>query len=131
FLTVRGPETRATIARCPPEGEWVAIRFRPGVYLSRLPPSALSDRRDVTLPGGATRSFWLNGSTWEFPTFENADTFIARLARRGILVMDRPVQAVLRNEPRTASLRSAQRHFLHATGITQATFRTIERARHA
>jgi hypothetical protein len=131
FVTVRGPETRATAAQCPPEGEWVAVRFRPGVYLRQLPPGTLSDRRDITLPGATTNAFWLNGSAWEFPTFANADTFVARLAKKGVLVMDRSVEAVLRSEPQSASQRSAQRHFLYATGVTQAAFRSIERGRHA
>ena len=30
------------------------------------------------LPEATGNSFWLNGSVWELPTFENADTFIAR-----------------------------------------------------
>ena len=28
FLTVRGPETRATPADCPLDGDWVAVRFK-------------------------------------------------------------------------------------------------------
>jgi hypothetical protein len=27
FLTVRGPETKATAAECPADGEWLGIRF--------------------------------------------------------------------------------------------------------
>jgi methylphosphotriester-DNA--protein-cysteine methyltransferase len=37
----------------------------------------------------------------------------------------------LLHRPRKLSLRSAQRHFLRFTGVTYATFRQIERARHA
>jgi AraC-like DNA-binding protein len=52
------------------------------------------------------RSFWLQGSAWEYPDFEKA-------------------------ERQALSRRSAQRHFLQATGITYGAYRQIERARHA
>jgi len=131
FMTVRGPETRATIADCPPDGEWVGIRFKFGTFLRHLLPGAMGDRKDVTLAGAATRSFWLNGSAWEFPDFENADAFVARLARKGLLSRDRLVDAWMRNEPLPLSLRSTERHMRYATGITCAAFRSIQRARHA
>ena len=70
FLTVRGPETSATTADCPAEGEWVAIRFNLGTFMPLLPAKNLSGRRDVTLPDASCRSFWLNGSAWDYPTFE-------------------------------------------------------------
>jgi AraC-like DNA-binding protein len=131
FLTVRGPETRMTATDCPAEGEWVGIRFKLGTFLPQFPPTLLSDRRDVTLPDASTRSFWLNGSAWEYPTFENADTFVARLLKNGVAVRDRTVEGIVCGELGAGSLRSAQRHFLRATGITHAAFRTIERARYA
>ena len=130
-LTVRGPETRMSPADCPRDGEWLCIRFKVGTFLPQFPPTSLRDRRDVTLPDTSRRAFWLNGSMWEYPTFENADTFIARLLQKGIVVCDRTVEATVRGELSPASPRSAQRHFLRATGITHATFRTIERARYA
>jgi hypothetical protein len=131
FLTVRGPETRATTADCPADGEWLGIRFKPGAFMPRLPPGMLRDRRDVTLPGAAARSFWLNGSAWEYPDFEHADTFVARLVRSGLIVRDGAVAAALHGDPAAWSVRSAQRHFVRAAGISHAAFRTIERARHA
>ncbi len=130
-LTVRGPETRATPADCPTEGEWIGIRFRPGTFLPGFAPGDLSDRRDVSLPGATGRSFWLNGSAWEYPNFENADTFVARLVRKGIIVRDPIVRTALENPSGTPPTRLAQRHFLRATGISHRTFRQIERARYA
>jgi len=130
-LTVRGPETSATTAECPAEGEWVAIRFKLGTFLPLLPARDLSDRKDVTLPGATSQSFWLNGSTWEYPDFDNAESFVKRLAREGLIALDPTVDAVLRGERRDLSLRSTQRHFLRATGMTQGTIRQIERARRA
>jgi AraC-like DNA-binding protein len=131
FLTVRGPETKATTADCPAEGEWVAIRFKLGTFMPLMPASNLRDRRDVTLPEATSRSFWLNGSAWEYPDFENAETFVKRLVHDGLIAMDLSISAALQGQRQELSLRSAQRHFLQATGITHSTIRQIERARHA
>lgn len=131
FLTVRGPETRATTAECPAGGEWLSIRFKLGTFMPLLPPGDLRDRRDVTLPDASGRSFWLNGSAWEYPGFENAETFVKRLVKAGLIVADPSVEASLRERPRRWSKRTEQRHFLRATGMTHATIRQIERARHA
>ena len=87
--------------------------------------------RDVTLPGASKHAFWLNGSAWEYPDFENADVFVARLARKGVIARDAIVDAVLHKHAPALSIRSTQRHFLRATGMTYSTWRQIERARHA
>jgi hypothetical protein len=131
FITIRGPETKATNAECPADGDWLGIRFKAGAFLPAFPPGTVRDRSDLNLPGATKRSFWLTGSAWEYPTFENADTFVARLVRKGILVRDRLVDAVLSDEPEALSLRSAQRHFARATGLSHATYRKIVRARFA
>ena len=131
FLTLRGPETRATTIDCPSDGEWLGIRFKLGTFIPTVPPGQLLDRNDVTLPDASTRSFWLNGSAWEYPSFENAETFVARLIQKGIITSDPAVDAVVRGELPAQSLRTAQRHFLRATGLTHGTVRQIERARYA
>jgi hypothetical protein len=131
FITLRGPETFATRAECSPEATWVGIRFSLGTFMPGLAPSELRDRRDVTLAAASSRSFWLDGSTWEYPTFENADTFVARLAHKGLIARDFVVDATLQGHRSRLPLRSAQRHFLHATGITHRRLLTIERARRA
>src|SRR5688500_6786149 len=64
-LTVRGPETLATMADCPAAGQWVAIRFKLGAFMPLLPARQLRDRQDANLPAASSRSFWLNGSAWE------------------------------------------------------------------
>ena len=130
-LTRRGPETSASTVDCPADGEWLGIRFALGTFMPRLTPGRLRDRRDVTLPDASSRAFWLNGSAWDYPDFENAETFIARLAREGIITRDPDVAVALHGEPLPQSLRSTQRHFLRATGLTHRTVRQIERARQA
>jgi AraC-like DNA-binding protein len=131
FLTLRGPETRATQADCPADGEWLAVRFKLGTFMPQHPACNLLDRRDEDLACASSRTFWLDGSQWEYPDFENAETFVARLARCGVIARDAAVEAALQGERHALSRRSAQRHFRHATGITHSTFRQIERARHA
>jgi len=130
FLTLRGPETKATSLDCPGEGEWVAIRFKVGTFMPRFLPGTLRDHNDVNLPDASGHSFWFNGSALEYPAFENAEAFVKRLVKSGILRRDPIVEdALYRRE--TPSLRSVQRHFLRSTGVTFATFRQIERARYA
>lgn len=130
FLTLRGPETMATTVDCPADGEWLGIRFKLGTFIPTLPPGQLLDRNDIALPDASSRSFWLAGSAWEYPRFENAETFVARLIQKGIITRDPAVDAVVGGQP-PQSVRSAQRHFLRATGLTHRAVRQIERARHA
>jgi AraC-like DNA-binding protein len=130
-LTVRGPETRATTADCPADGEWIGVNFTLGSFMPLLPTGTLRDRNDVTLPAASSRSFWLNGSAWEYPSFDNAETFVRRLLQRGLIAGDPYVQDILRGETRRGSQRTEQRRVLRATGLTPATIRQIERARHA
>src|SRR5215204_3172964 len=42
FFTLRGPETHATLAEVPADGEWFAIRFRVGTFVPHLPPCNLT-----------------------------------------------------------------------------------------
>lgn len=130
-LTVRGPETYATPAYCPSDGEWLGIQFRPGTLMPHLPPKILMDRQDVHLPEATNQSFWLHGTAWQFPTFENADMFVDRLVRNDLLVHDPLVAAVLQGQSVGTSLRTVQRRFVQATGLTYGLISQIQRARQA
>jgi AraC-like DNA-binding protein len=130
-FTMRGPETKATPADYPADAEFFGIVFKYGAFMPHLPLTKLLDRNDSTLPEAGSQSFWLHGSAWQFPDFDNADTFVARLVRQGLLVHDPVVDAVLQNRPLDMSLRSVQRRFLQATGLTRGTFDQIARARQA
>lgn len=131
FLTLRGPETVATPIECPAEGRWVGIRFKPGIFTPGFLPGSLRDHHNVTLPSASGQAFWLNGSALDYPSFDNAESLVQRLARSGIISRDPIVEETLTRCPRDISLRSAQRHFLRSTGVTYAMFRQIERARYA
>lgn len=130
-LTVRGPETKATPVPVPAEAEWLGITFKLGTFMPDWLPGKLLDMQDVNLPAATGKSFWLHGSTWEFPSYENADTFVTRLARQGLLGHDPLVEAVQQGYPQPLSIRSIQYRFLRATGLTQKKVQQIERARWA
>ncbi|MBV9709410.1 MAG: AraC family transcriptional regulator [Ktedonobacteraceae bacterium] len=130
-MTVRGPETRATLSGdCPTDGEWLGIRLKPGAFLPHLPTRNLVDAA-ITLPEASHNTFWLCGSTWQFPDYENADTFIEWLTRSGLLVRDHIVAAALQGQLKDLTPRSVQYRFLQTAGITQSTVRQIERVRYA
>jgi methylphosphotriester-DNA--protein-cysteine methyltransferase len=56
---------------------------------------------------------------------------VARLARAGLLVHDPRISGALAGDPGALSRRSAQRHFLLATGMTRQAYQQIQRARYA
>ena len=130
-LTIRGPETQASIADCPAEGEWIGIMFKLGTIMPKFPANLLINRNDLTLPEANRRSFWLDSSAWEYPDFENAETFVKRLVHDELITRDAVVDAGLQGQLNDMSLRSAQRHFLRTAGLTQGSIRQIERARYA
>jgi AraC-like DNA-binding protein len=130
-MTVRGPETKATpIGDSPSDGEWFGILLKLGTFLPHLPTRSLLDT-GVTLPEATRNTFWLSGSVWEFPTSDNAEIFVNRLVRAGLLAHDPIVEATLQGQLKDLTPRSVQYHFLQATGITQNMVRQIERARYA
>jgi AraC-like DNA-binding protein len=131
-LTVRGPETTATPTDCQWTGaEFFGIIFKLGAFMPHLPPGSVMDLRDANLPEATSQSFWLHGSAWQYPDYENADTFVDRLVRGSLLARAPIVEAALQGHLKDMTSRTAQRHFLHATGLTHTTIRQIERARHA
>ena len=129
-VTLRGPETVATRLSYAADEDWMGIRLKPGVFLPSWPAQELVDR-GVNLPEVAGGSFWLDGSVWQVPDCDDADTFVAQLARAGVLAIDDTVPAALRGDLTDASPRTVQRRFLQATGVTRSVAQQIERARYA
>jgi AraC-like DNA-binding protein len=130
-VVVRGPETKATPATIPADGEVFGIVFKLGTYMPPLLPRNLMDRREAFLPIACHQSFWLDSAAWEIPTFDNADTFVQRLVREGLLVHDPVVSAVLQGQPQAYSPRALQYRFVRATGLPHKVIQQIERAKHA
>jgi hypothetical protein len=126
-----GPLTRAKFKHETADTEFCVIRFKAGTYLPFLPTRKFLDT-DATLPEASRGAFWLHGTTWEFPRFEDVECFVARLVREETLLVDPVVSAVLQDQPpRDLSFRTVRRRFLHATGLTHGTIRQIERAAQA
>lgn len=131
-VAVRGPETAPTVLDLAPGGgETFGIIFRHGAFLAPMPVSRLVDTI-VPSPHTTGRTFVLQGDEWQLPTYDNADTFVDRLVRAGLLVRDPLVTDVLRGDTTPlVTPRSVQRRVFAATGLTQGTIRQIERARQA
>ncbi|MBK8022215.1 MAG: helix-turn-helix transcriptional regulator [Chloroflexi bacterium] len=129
-MGVRGPETRASVASIPEDAEFLGILFKLGSFLPALPSPELVDG-GLILPQASDHTFWLHGSAWQFPDFENTDTFVDRLVRQGLLAHETVVTNAVQGQIPDRSLRSVQRRFLRATGMTHGTISQIHRARHA
>ena len=99
-ISLRGPETKASPAPIPEDAEFLGIIFKHGTFMPRLPGNKLVDV-EIHLPETVKNSFQLFGDTWEFPNFENADTFISRLVHEGLLVQDPVIDIALREELRS------------------------------
>jgi hypothetical protein len=149
WLTVRGPETRATAAPIPPDAEFFGIAFSLGTFMPQLDLRELVDG-SMTPPSASDGTFWLDGSAWELPTPDNADVFVDRLVRAGLLVHDPIAAAALRADVDGIhgldgldglhdfddvdvglSSRSVERRVARATGLTRGAVRRIRRAERA
>jgi hypothetical protein len=93
IVTLRGPETKPTEVTCPANGEWLAIRFKAGTFMPQFPVHRLVNNVGVNLPQASKRAFLLDGGKWEFPTFDNAETFVKRLVNKGLVARDPEVTA--------------------------------------
>lgn len=130
-VILRGPVSRGAFVECPPNGEWLGIRFRPGTYFPGIPTASLMDHHNVELPLLADGRILFSGAAWEIPRFDNADQFVVRLARAGIIARSFVADSVIEGDVRSLSQRSVQRNFRHVTGMTISKYQQIERARHA
>jgi AraC-like DNA-binding protein len=130
-FVVRGPATRARRVDFPADAEFFGIVFELGTFMPHLPTVDRLNGNDVTLPESACKTFWLNSAAWQFPDYDNADTFVTRLVRDHVLVRDPIVAAVLQDHQPALSIRALQYRFLRATGLTHKVIQQIERARRA
>src|SRR5688572_28127061 len=58
-ITVRGPETKASIAQTEAGAEFFGITFKPGTYMPHLPVRKLVDSQ-ITFPASTGKRFWLH-----------------------------------------------------------------------
>jgi AraC-like DNA-binding protein len=127
-----GPLTRAGVASWGGEAEILWIKFKLGAFMPHLSTRDFLDRETI-LPGAAGNSFWLKGSAWQFPDYENVDTFVDRLVRDEVLLFDPAVNAALQDQLHAQAMpsRTLRHRFLRATGLTQSRIRQVERAQRA
>jgi Helix-turn-helix domain len=130
WLTVLGPQTKATITPIPEDAEFFGIQFSLGTFMPNLQPGQLVDRA-LTLPQATGTSFWLDRSAWEYPGPNNADVFVDRLVRASLLVHDPVASAGLQGGVEGLSTRSVERRVSRATGLTRGAIRQIRRAERA
>lgn len=124
------PLTTAGITSWGKDAEILWIKFKLGVFMPHLPARKFLGV-ETYLPNAAGEAFWLKGSAWEYPDYDNAETFINRLAREDVLLHDPIVDSALNDEPLDVAARTVRHRFLRATGLTQSHIRQIERAQRA
>jgi AraC-like DNA-binding protein len=129
-VAVQGPASKASPAPVPDEAVFFGISFSLGSSMPHLPVHGLVDG-SAGIPDATRRSFWLKGSNWHVPGYDNAELFVRRLVREGVLDHDPIVADVLRGASPEVSERTLQRRFLAATGLTRGAIRQIDRARQA
>jgi hypothetical protein len=125
-----GPWTSAGIATFDGVADVLWIRFKLGAFMPHQPVRTFLDRETV-LPSASRGRFALDGELWQLPDYENADTFVARLHRRGALGHDPLVDDVLQEQPNTLASRTVRHRFLQATGLTQRHILQVARAQRA
>lgn len=124
---VVGPLTTSGVVHWREGAEMLWIKFKLGTFMPHLPAKNFVDVETI-LPEAASHSFWLNGSAWQFPDYENADTFVEKLVREDVLVRDPVVSAALQDQLPAMPARTVRHRFLHTTGLSQNDIRQIERA---
>ncbi|MCX5112367.1 helix-turn-helix domain-containing protein [Streptomyces sp. NBC_00378] len=128
--TVLGPEPKACPAPVPKDATFFGISFALGTSMPHIPISRLVGG-SAEIPDVTRRSVWLKGSAWHPPDYDNAEAFVRRMVREGIVDCDPIVPAVLDGASPGVSERTLQRRFVAATGLTRGAIRQIHRAREA
>jgi len=131
-LRLSGPWTSAGELPYIEGVELLWIKLKLGTFMPHLPTGSLLDT-EMVLPSSGSQSFWLKGAAWQFPNFENADTFVAKLVREELLTADPVVDAVLtgRMSAEDVASRTLRYRFAHATGLSPKHIQQVERAQRA
>jgi hypothetical protein len=139
LLEVRGPNAVAAPAPVPQGASIFGIVFSLGAFMPELPLRALVGQ-GLALPQVSDTRFRLDGSAWEVPQAHNADVFVERLAKAGLLTYDPVVAEAVDGHaagngagPNGTGLstRTVERRVARATGLTRGAIRQIHRAQHA
>jgi AraC-like DNA-binding protein len=129
-LLVVGPLGSSGLVQWGGEAEILWIKFKLGTFMPHLPGREILDS-ETPLPEASSRAFWLKSAAWQFPNYENADTFVEKLVREEILTYDPLVSATLQGHPQDVAPRTIRHHFLRATGLTHGHIVQFQRAQRA
>jgi len=110
--------------------EILVISFKPQSFMPLMPGEVMRDE-GVMLEKFGRAQFLLGDGAREIPTFENADVFVERLVRDGLIESNDIVASVVDGNPKAMSERTMQRHFLRTTGLTYKHFTLVQRAQQA
>src|SRR5688572_23855751 len=69
-VAVEGALSKAKAKFEPYAREFLVIRFQLGVFMPNFPIISLRDS-DLVLPEAMRQRFWLNGTSWEIPSYDN------------------------------------------------------------
>ncbi len=126
-LLLVGPWSSAGRVDVGPDGEVLWIRFKIGVYMPHFLTRKLLNA-ETPLPLASGNKFWLKGAAWQFPSYENADTFVNRLMHDELLALDPVVAETLNGKLLDVSPRTLRHRFLQTTGISQNQMYQVKRA---
>lgn len=125
-VLLTGAITRPIPLAFPPGTEAMNITFKPEVYHLIPAPQMLNEGK--ILPRFGAKSFRFGNNVLEIPTFDNAEEFVNKMMKLGVLASDKLVASILEGRPMAASERSVQRHFLQTTGMTMKFVQQVQRA---
>jgi len=125
-----GPKSYASPVSYNDGAESIGIRFKLGVFMTRIESRRMVNAT-LKQPTSDHLTFRLAEASWEWPTYDNAEAFVDKLARRGLVAIDHLVAGTLFGEPAKLTARSLQRRFLRVTGMSQSTLRQILKAEFA
>ncbi|MEZ4614787.1 MAG: helix-turn-helix domain-containing protein [Caldilineaceae bacterium] len=127
---VVGPWRSAGVAQWHADSEILWVKFKLGVFMPHLAFDHIVDN-ELRLPEGAGPTFRLKSESWELPTAENVETFVARLIHDEILVHDPLVGVVHADEPHEFAPRTIRHRFQRATGLSPKQIQQMMRAQQA
>jgi hypothetical protein len=125
-----GPCFKTTLVPYSAGNKNFGIQFKPGVIFTDIPVAGMVNVTNA-LPMPTDDTFVLQGITWQLPTYESIDEFLAKMAENGLLSIDPVISDVLENKIVKMSVRSIQRHFVMTTSMSPRRVKQIMSARNA
>jgi hypothetical protein len=125
-----GLTTRPVVYEHEAGDEQLVISFKPHSFMPLMPGEVMRDE-GVMLEKFGKGGFRIGTDVREIPSFENADVFVDRLVRDGIVANNELVASVVEGQPKAMTERTMQRHFLKTTGLTYKHFTLVQRAQQA